>query len=369
MQPWVQQPTCVRRPILTLTFAGLACLVAVLIAVLPLTFDDTGAESPQAGQVWVAETQQTVAGPFLIAWLVTYSPERLGAPITGAMLRGDRWVQWFEYGRLEIAQTSFESAAASDVQLAPIGGLVAEKLGYDVRLPEFQPRGGAGPDEQFFPETGHTLRLGFQRHYGRAGVAARLGWPVSEEFSHGGVVYQYFEFGALSWQPDYDVEEVKLGTLDASINGVLGAPQAHPAEALLYRADQLIALSDVLPGERWLEIDVDTFTLTAYVGELAVLETVVVTGHELAETPAGEFAIYLKYEQQDMSGIGWDRRPYSEAAVPWAMYFVADFAIHGSTWRTEYGFKDSQGCVIPPNDVAELLFEWADYGTRVVVIN
>jgi hypothetical protein len=319
--------------------------------------------------VWAPETQQTVAGPFLTAWLATYGVERLGMPISEALLRGDRWVQWFEYGRLEIAQTSFESATAADVQLAPIGRRVAEKLGYDTRLPEFQPRVAAGPDEQFFPETGHTLRLGFQRHYGRAGVAARLGFPISEEFSHGGVVYQHFEFGALSWQPGLDVQEVKLGTLDASLNGVLGAPQPQPADARVYQADRLIWFSDLLPGERWIEVDVNTFTLTAYVGEVAVLETEVVTGHEMAETPAGEFAIYLKYEQQDMSGIGWSGQPYFEAAVPWAMYFFQDFAIHGSTWRSEYGFKDSQGCVVPPNEAAQLLFEWADYGTRVVVHN
>jgi lipoprotein-anchoring transpeptidase ErfK/SrfK len=73
------------------------------------------------------------------------------------------------------------------------------------------------------------------------------------------------------------------------------------------------------------------------------------------------------YEQQDMSGIGWDGNPYFEAGVPWAMYFFQDYAIHGSTWRTGYGVQDSQGCVIPPNDIAEMLYWWADYGTTVVV--
>lgn len=367
MQPLDTAKSDPHRRLLRLIYAGLALTVATLVAVVPLPVDDADAGAPATNQVWVADTQQVVAGPFLGAWLVTHTPERLGLPLSAATPLGDRWVQWFEYGRLEIAEISIEAASPEDVQLAPIGRRVAEKLGYEARLPEFQPVKGAARADLFFVETGHTLRLGFQRHYRHSGVAERLGLPISEEFSYGGAVYQYFEFGALTWQPDQDVQEVKLGMFDASLNGVLGGVQARPDGALLYRSNDMLALSAALPGERWIDIDVADFTLTAYVGDIPVLESTIVTGHEMAETPTGEFAIYLKYEQQDMSGIGWDGNPYFEAAVPWAMYFVEDFAIHGSTWRTEYGYQDSQGCVIPPNDVAELLYEWADFGTRVVV--
>ena len=49
------------------------------------------------------------------------------------------------------------------------------------------------------------------------------------------------------------------------------------------------------------------------------------------------------------------------------MYFYLDYGIHGSTWRSTYGYGSGQGCVIPPNEVAEALWKWADYGTRVWV--
>jgi lipoprotein-anchoring transpeptidase ErfK/SrfK len=47
------------------------------------------------------------------------------------------------------------------------------------------------------------------------------------------------------------------------------------------------------------------------------------------------------------------------------MYFFEDYAFHSSLWRTEYGYMDSQGCVVPPMEVAEAIWLWADYGTPV----
>ena len=68
-----------------------------------------------------------------------------------------------------------------------------------------------------------------------------------------------------------------------------------------------------------------------------------------------------------MSGTSWDGTPYHEDGVPWVMYFYQDYAIHGSTWRDSYGYADSQGCVIPPNEVVHFLYNWSDFGTQVWV--
>jgi len=355
------------RSIWALAYAALVSAIAILIAIVPLTFDDTEAVTPYAGQVWVPVTQQTVSGPFVRAWLGIYETDRLGMPVSGAVQQGDRWVQWFEYGRLELTGVPIEAATPEQVQLTPIGRSVAEKIGYVTHLPEFRPLAGPPADERFFSETGHTLRLGFLKHYERDGVAGRLGFPISEEFSFGGVVYQYFEYGALSWEPGIDVQEVKLGSLDASLNVGLGLAQARPEGAIAYDSDDMLALSDAFPGERWIDIDLSDFTLTAYVGDQPLLESTIVTGHVNSPTPTGTFSVWLMYEQQDMSGIGWSGAPYFEAGVPWVIYFYQDYAIHGSTWRTGYGVQDSQGCVIQPNEIAEMLYWWADHGMTVVV--
>lgn len=81
----------------------------------------------------------------------------------------------------------------------------------------------------------------------------------------------------------------------------------------------------------------------------------------------GSFSIYIKNRVQTLDGIGWNGQPYFEADVPWVMYFFEDYGIHGATWRTEFGYGDSQGCVVLPNDIAQQFWEFADYGTRVDV--
>jgi lipoprotein-anchoring transpeptidase ErfK/SrfK len=87
----------------------------------------------------------------------------------------------------------------------------------------------------------------------------------------------------------------------------------------------------------------------------------------VSPTAQGEFAVYQKYEAQTMAGVGYDGTPYRQEDVPWVMYFYQDFALHGAYWRNGFGYAASHGCVNIPVPVAEELFYWADYGTRVSV--
>lgn len=183
----------------------------------------------------------------------------------------------------------------------------------------------------------------------------------------GAVTYQFFEYGALAWDVETDPRVIPLGKLDAAINGFGGVDEESAYDAVVWNSSNMLSLSDLFAGERWIEVDLSDYTLTAYVGERPMLSADVVVGPSQSPTPVGEFEIYIRHEIQDLNGIGWNGQPYSAPGTPWVMYFFEDFGFHGSTWRDSYGFADGQGCVIPPNDVAELLWKWADYGTRVVI--
>jgi len=52
--------------------------------------------------------------------------------------------------------------------------------------------------------------------------------------------------------------------------------------------------------------------------------------------------------------------PYMIEDVPWTMYFLGSYAIHGAFWHNGFGAMRSHGCInLPPFDARWLLY-WAD---------
>jgi lipoprotein-anchoring transpeptidase ErfK/SrfK len=343
----------------------LASLVAGIFIVQPQLGEPTSAAQPAPSgthSVWISETGQTMSGAFLDYWIA--HPE-IGNPVSGAVIEGELWSQWFEYARLELEPGPFEAMTVDQVHRHQIGRSFAIRAGYTEGLNAFKPL-TEGPD-RFFPETGHSLTMGFRSFYEQPGVPARMGWPISEEFDIGNITYQFFEYGAFSWGPEAVAQFVPLGRLDAGVHGQLAKWQPQPWDAVDWDSTGLdmMDLSYQLPGERTIEVNLTTFMITARVGEKVVLESIASTGVPQSPTVTGHFTIYLKHRIQSLSVIGWDGNLYEAPNTPWVMYFFEDYAFHSSLWRTEYGLMDSQGCVVPPMDVAEALWLWADYGTPV----
>lgn len=329
----------------------------------------TATPLPNRNRLYFDETGQSISGAILTHWLTTLKAdvEATGMPVTPAVDLHGRTVQWFEYDRFEINGKPLTEATAEDVHRAPIGRLYADKLGYTRWIKAFAPIDAASTEARYFYETRHSIANAFLGLYELEGNEARLGAPISEEFRMGEVTYQFFEYGALAYEPETGPRIIPLGKLDAAINGYGGVDEESAYDAVVWNSSNMLLLSNLFAGERWIEVDLSEYTLTAYVGERPMLTSKVVVGPPQSPTPVGEFEIYIRHEVQDLSGIGWDGQPYYSPGTPWVMYFYEDFGFHGSTWRDSYGFADGQGCVVPPNDVAELLWKWADYGTRVVI--
>lgn len=344
---------------------ALAAIIAAIFVIQPQLREPASAATLVDGvvpTVWISATGQTMSGAFLEYWIA--HPE-IGNPVSDAVVEGELWSQWFEFARLELEPGSFEQMTVNQVHRHQIGRSFAQRAGYNEALAAFKPL-AEGPD-RFFPETGHTLTMGFRSAYEQPGVADRLGLPISEEFDIGSITYQFFEYGAFSWGPSAVAEFTPLGKLDAGIQGQLGRWQPKPVTAVDWDSTSLdmMALSELLPGQRTIEVDLSDFLITARVGDKVVLESIASTGVPQSPTVTGHFSIYLKNRIQSLSVVGWDGNVYEAPNTPWVMYFFEDYAFHSSLWRTEYGLRDSQGCVVPPMDVAEALWLWADYGTPV----
>jgi len=129
------------------------------------------------------------------------------------------------------------------------------------------------------------------------------------------------------------------------------------------------------PDERWIAVNVSTQRAYAFVGGTAVFEALVTTGRPGFETPLGEFHIgYRKQnETMDSQTIGIPRDDplgYYLTDVYWTQYFYPGVALHANYWQPVSVFGNeasSHGCVGMLYDDAKYLWDFAKYGTRVVV--
>ncbi|MFI5302079.1 MAG: L,D-transpeptidase, partial [Polyangiales bacterium] len=116
-------------------------------------------------------------------------------------------------------------------------------------------------------------------------------------------------------------------------------------------------------GERWIDVELATQTLTAYEGDRPVFATVVSTGRVAGTTPKGAFRIWVKLRTATMAnaddpGLDADAPLYSIEDVPYVQYFSNGVALHAAFWHRRFGEPHSHGCVnLAPLD-ALWLFKW-----------
>lgn len=121
----------------------------------------------------------------------------------------------------------------------------------------------------------------------------------------------------------------------------------------------------LLPGERWIDVDIDEQVVTAYEGDrpvyVALASTGKGTGKSSLATPRGEFRVWVKLRSSDMTNLENDyaNRYYAIEEVPWVLYFKKGYGLHGTFWHREFGRRRSHGCVnLTPLD-AQWFFHWA----------
>ena len=117
----------------------------------------------------------------------------------------------------------------------------------------------------------------------------------------------------------------------------------------------------LLPGERWIDVDVDDQILVAYEGDLPVYATLVSSGGTTTPTETGVYRVWLKESEADMKGLNGED-PYSVATVPWTEFFSPEkgLALHTAYWHDQFGIRRSHGCVnLAPRD-ARWLYFWSD---------
>jgi lipoprotein-anchoring transpeptidase ErfK/SrfK len=159
------------------------------------------------------------------------------------------------------------------------------------------------------------------------------------------------------------VEELLVANGLPNANLIFQGQRLRIPQSKALRTAQYSILGAPADGARRVLVDLSDQTLTAYQGDVEIFHTTVSTGRWPTPTVEGTFAIDRKYQSQDMYG-----EDYYLPDVPWVMYFYQAYAIHGAYWHANFGTPTSHGCVNMRPEEAQFLFEWADAGTEVEVV-
>lgn len=208
-----------------------------------------------------------------------------------------------------------------------------------------------------------------------------------------------------SWQPNYRlyygsnhwitaVEDGPDGTPWYQITDHYGRHYYAAAEHLRPIPDE--ELAPIAPGaklnDKWIEISIAEQMLWAYENGRLVLQTYVSSGLPQIEpveegkfstdTPTGDHHITVKTPVRHMGDdpltaeIGSGALP----GVPWVCFFREEgYALHGTYWHSNFGYRMSSGCINLPNEHARWLYRWtqpfvppderqySEWGTRVSI--
>ena len=129
---------------------------------------------------------------------------------------------------------------------------------------------------------------------------------------------------------------------------------------------------DDFPWEgKWIDIHLTQQLMVAYEGRTPVRTAVVTTGMPGWETPPGWFAINARVENETMtSGAIGAEYFYKLEDVLYTQYFTdRGHALHYAWWRTPetIGRPGSHGCINLLLDDSKFFWDWATYGTPVIV--
>jgi hypothetical protein len=306
-------------------------------------------------RVYFPQTGHTLSYGFLQYWHDNGGITVFGYPITEELQESGLTVQYFERARFEYHP---ENQEPYRVLLGLLGTDAVEKLtSSPLNATTVAPKA----DQVYFQETGHSLSFAFKDFWQANGGLAIFGYPISEELSEGGLTVQYFERARFEYhaeiQPPDQVLLTQLGRLAAEAKGVDLSPVPQPDGAQTYSPS-------LFP--KWIEVDLTNQILYAHEGGARVFTTLISSGLAWHPTPTGTFYVERKLISDLMAG-GSGADAYYLPGVPYVMYFIGGYSIHGTYWHNNFGHPMSHGCVNAPTPAAQWLYNWAPMGTPVVI--
>jgi lipoprotein-anchoring transpeptidase ErfK/SrfK len=186
-------------------------------------------------------------------------------------------------------------------------------------------------------------------------------------------IYRLY-YGSLHWiigleegpdgQPWYRIRDELLANPQENYH----APAIHMR---YIQPEEYSPLSpDIPPGDKSIEVNLNTQTLVAYEGSKEVFKTNISSGLANSligkkvsntETPRGNFNVFRKIPSKHMGGglFTADPEAYILPGVPWDSFFTeSGVAFHGTWWHNNFGVPMSHGCINMRTAEAKWIFRW-----------
>jgi hypothetical protein len=133
----------------------------------------------------------------------------------------------------------------------------------------------------------------------------------------------------------------------------------------------------VIPeGEHWIDVSISDQSITAMAGAQAVFRAPATTGKPTFPSPEGTFYIYSRVYNETMDSLTLDiphdsPEGYDLKNIYYTQYFrEGGYAIHTNYWQPDSVFgavPTSHGCVGMHVEDAKFFWEFANYGTKIVI--
>lgn len=121
---------------------------------------------------------------------------------------------------------------------------------------------------------------------------------------------------------------------------------------------------------KYIHVDISTQTLTAYEYGIPAFSFLISSGVATHPTPLGKTEVMAKLPSHDYSWFYGEGNPanYSIPNVLWNLRFRTHYYIHSAYWHNNFGHPMSHGCVNVSIPNAEKVFNWADVGIPVEIV-
>jgi hypothetical protein len=173
-------------------------------------------------------------------------------------------------------------------------------------------------------------------------------------------------FDRVDWLESMDVFGQRYARIDDDHHWVRARDVRHPSISPPPQSPPP-GHGELPDGARWIDVQLDSQTLVAFVGDKPVYATMVSTGKSKRkghpfETPKGVFRIWVKLLTTTMDNLENENanRYYRIEDVPYVQFFSKGVGLHAAFWHRSFGNVRSHGCVnLAPID-AQRLFTFTE---------
>ncbi len=170
-------------------------------------------QSDDPNAMYYAQTGHNIFGAFQKFFVENGGIDMFGYPRTEELIEDGLTVQYFQRARFEYHPE--HAGTPYEVQLTLLGNMIRSDEPEAEKIQPLPPT----EQQEYFPQTGHSVHFAFLKYFRENGGIYIFGYPISQEVLEDGRIVQYFQRSRFEYHPQHAGTryEVQLGLLGDTI--------------------------------------------------------------------------------------------------------------------------------------------------------